>query len=145
MKKINFQNNITKLNKETMDTFQTNIENAINTSNNYSTEEKQIGTWINGKPLYRKVINTTSPICNTNGTYVISTIDVADNIDFAVIELAFILDNANQVQTIPYINNSGNMIKAFINANKKIHLTHNVKDYSERQVTVVVEYTKTTD
>lgn len=133
------------LSAEELNNMQSNIESAINTSNNYSTEEKQIGTWIDGKPLYRKVINTTSPICNTNGTYVISTIDVADNIDFAVIELAFIVDNANQIQTIPYINNAGNMIKAFITANKKIHLTHNVKDYSERQVTVVVKYTKTTD
>lgn len=29
MEKINFQNGVTKLNKETMDTFQSNIETAI--------------------------------------------------------------------------------------------------------------------
>ena len=33
------------------------------TENNYSTEEQVIGTWIDGKPLYRKVINI-----NADGT-----------------------------------------------------------------------------
>ena len=36
-------------------------ENTINNiQGNYSTEEVKIGTWIDGKPLYRKTFNITS-------------------------------------------------------------------------------------
>ena len=111
----------------------------------YSTTERKIGKWIDGKTLYRKVINTTAPTCEQDGTYVTSTIDIADNIDFAVIELGFIVDSANQKQTFPYINNSGNVIKAFINVNKQIHLAHNIKSYNGYAVTIIVKYTKTTE
>ena len=43
-----------------------NVEAAIDslklskTSDNYSTEEKVVGTWIDGKPLYQKVVNFSS-------------------------------------------------------------------------------------
>ena len=32
--------------------------NYINSINNYSTEEQVIGKWIDGKPVYRKIIDT---------------------------------------------------------------------------------------
>lgn len=111
----------------------------------YSTEEQVIGTWVDGKPLYRKVINLTAPICEKDGTYVSKTYNISNNVDFAVIELGFIKDEYNQIQTFPYINNSGNCIKAFVDLNKKINLVHNINSYSSKEATVSVEYTKTTD
>ena len=51
-----------------------NVEAAIDslklskTSDNYSTEEKVVGTWIDGKPLYQKTI-TFTPTTNTETTY----------------------------------------------------------------------------
>jgi len=36
-----------------------NIINYINNKNSYSTSETRIGTWTDGKPIYRKVINIT--------------------------------------------------------------------------------------
>lgn len=58
MVKINFQNNITKANADTFNTMQDNIEDAIDEAqlDIYSTNETRIGTWIDGKPIYRKVI-----------------------------------------------------------------------------------------
>lgn len=44
MKKINFQNNITKLNKETMDTFQDNIEEAIEGYDMYKQSDSSLTT-----------------------------------------------------------------------------------------------------
>ncbi len=46
-----------------------NLEEAMQENNFYSTSEQRIGTWINGKPLYRKVIEyiNTSDI-NATGT-----------------------------------------------------------------------------
>lgn len=51
MERINFENNMTKANAQTFNTLQDNIEKAIS----YSTDEIQIGKWVDGKPLYRKV------------------------------------------------------------------------------------------
>lgn len=39
-----------------------NIMMATNVSDNYSTEEKIIGTWIDGKPLYQKTLKLRTPI-----------------------------------------------------------------------------------
>ena len=111
----------------------------------YSTEEQRAGTWIDGKKLYRKVISLTAPICEKDGTYVNQGCSISNNIDFAVIELAFIKDEYNQIQTFPYITNSGYCIKAFIDLNKNINLTHNIKSYSSKTVSISVLYTKTTD
>ena len=57
---INGQAGGTPLSAENLNLMQDNIEEAINEVDdklNYSTTEKRIGTWIDGKPLYRKVIN----------------------------------------------------------------------------------------
>lgn len=50
----------------------------------YSTTEKKIGTWINGKPLYRKVITTTNTI--TNDSTIPHNIS---NVDIIYIKTAF--------------------------------------------------------
>lgn len=58
MQKINFQdlpNTTTPINASNLNQVQTNTENAINVLNTYSTSEQTIGTWIDDKPLYRKV------------------------------------------------------------------------------------------
>ena len=44
-----------------------NYENA----RTYSTSEIKVGTWIDGKPIYRKVFSFTTPTGNTD--YVINT------------------------------------------------------------------------
>lgn len=38
----------------------------------YSTEEQRIGTWIDGKPLYRNVIHFSSPPLGNNDNYAIA-------------------------------------------------------------------------
>lgn len=39
----------------------------------YSTEEKVVGKWIDGKPLYEKTINYTTPFNIENGSWYTST------------------------------------------------------------------------
>lgn len=51
----------------------------------YSTEERMIGYWIDGKPLYRRVIELTSPIsltANTWGKVALNSFDVGDRLVF---------------------------------------------------------------
>lgn len=75
MEKINFQNNVTKANAETMTQFQNNIENAINEINyNIITDGEAVkcGYKIDNKDVYVKRINfgtlpnNTSKSINTN-------------------------------------------------------------------------------
>ena len=51
--------------------------NDINALNTYSTSETIIGKWIDGKPIYRQVINTTG---DSNQGQTIATISNIDNI-----------------------------------------------------------------
>ena len=45
---------------------------------NYSTEEQVVGTWIDGKPLYRKVVIIDNP--SNKMTFSIANIDEAINV-----------------------------------------------------------------
>lgn len=69
MNKITFVNNTSPLlSAENLNQIQDNVESAINSvsssiqpavyeANTYSTTETRIGTWINDKPIYRKVVS----------------------------------------------------------------------------------------
>lgn len=54
-----------------------NNSNNTNTNENYSTEEQVIGTWINGKPIYRQIFTGTS--LPAHGTTLISNVDEVIN------------------------------------------------------------------
>lgn len=59
----------TPINAENLNEIQTNVENAINEVDNkfnYSTEEKKIGIWVDGKPLYKRVLLGTLPSLDGN-------------------------------------------------------------------------------
>lgn len=101
MQKINFQNlpnTTTPINATNLNAIQTNAENAINSVANdltttngnvstlntkvtnqgtYSENETVIGTWINGKPIYRKVITFTpsSSAMESSHSHGISNVD----------------------------------------------------------------------
>lgn len=113
---------------------------------NYSSEEQAIGTWVDGKPLYRKVFYVASPTVETNGTYAYVTYDTAElNIDFGYIENAYLKDT-NYTFTLPYTNSSGQMVKAYYNrTNEKIEIASNASTYSKQYCYIVLCYTKTTD
>ena len=125
-----------------------NMERASN-QQNYSTDEQVIGTWINGKPLYRKVVTTTAPEVTTDGTYPTNlSKGFATNVDFAIIKEAYVNVN-NEWFTLPYILNGNGIIKAFINILSSgvvdLVIATNSTYFSKKTVTAIVEYTKTTD
>lgn len=112
---------------------------------NYSTNEQVIGTWIDGKPLYRKVIN---------GTFPNSTGDVALEINFENI------DNGISMRGFTFYSTT---LQSKIPLNNYIDETHHATIYEytangrtslrafigTAQVgvpyTIIYEYTKTTD
>ena len=63
-----------------------NVEAAIDslklskTSDNYSTEEQVIGTWIDGKPIYQKIVVKNATISNSWQNYCNIT-DISENLE----------------------------------------------------------------
>lgn len=109
-------------------------------TNNYSTGEIVVGRWIDGKPLYRKVINFGNLPNNTTGT-------VAHNISNYddVIKLYGVAKYDTFRFPIPQATNQSSQgtIGMWLGASTiSIRTTTNMSNYTAY---VVVEYTKTTD
>ena len=107
------------------------------TNPNYSTEEQKTGgTWIDGKPIYRKVL--TFP----NGVNCYNQWGILKDVENEKLCLSAIWSTVT-----PAPNNyivSGNAPIAITSANK---IAIHVSTYTESQVVraVIIEYTKTTD
>ena len=121
-------------------------ENIINNIQaNYSTNEQKIGKWIDGKPLYRKVIQTTMAETSKSGTYANKDVDIGLNIDFGFIVKA-ILISGTQYMSLPYINNAGYSTKCFFDKNvSHLILANGNSAFNNCETYVIIEYTKTTD
>lgn len=129
--------------------YTTNLQQEINDSfkenNIYSTTETVIGTWIDGKPLYRKAYYVNAFANNSN---VYLDINV-ENVD-TVISANGYAKNSSHTETI-FLNSSySNAVHDSIvwevwegSANKlRLHSTSDRSGYSGY---VWIEYTKTTD
>lgn len=121
----------------------------------YSTTERRIGTWIDGKPLYRKVIQTTTPTVTTNGTSAWQQV-VMQNVKFGRVTDCQMLSNVtngtllspitrstlaaglNQFISVSFVNNTSNNTGVF-------QIESSSTTYNNRTVYAVIEYTKTTD
>ena len=110
----------------------------------YSTDEQVIGKWIDGKPLYRKVIKTTMAETSSSGTYVNKDVSIGLRTDFGYVEKA-ILISGTQHMTLPYINNAGYSTKCFINDSSNFVLANGNSNFNNCETFIILKYTKTTD
>lgn len=80
---LNENPNVADVNKVRADDLN-EIKNVVNANDdkfNYTQEEQRIGTWIDGKPIYRKIITKTSfTVGETTNTHGISNIDFIVNV-----------------------------------------------------------------
>lgn len=100
----------------------------------YSTDEHVVGKWIDGKPLYRKVIKITSDINLTADTWVSTGIS-APNID-RIIRTDLVNQSPANVIVSSAIQNS----MWSLNSPRTIQVTGASTDWR-----LILEYTKTTD
>ena len=110
-------------------------------SDDYSTEETVIGTWIDGKPIYRKYFSFSL----VNGVESIS--EEIQNFD-SMVKLYgnFRSPNAYVFTTLPYFNNGSQFVQAFIYTYNNVHtLRVTSGGYGNGTADVFLEYTKTTD
>lgn len=132
-------------------TEKSNLVGAINEvaekgggSDEYSTEEKVIGKWIDGKPIYRKVLTFTNVSTN---------IDLSElNINNIIIINITLKQNNNNIITVPYAPNAQSVYDAYIVTGYYKGTTKEwiwqigssaIANFSRG--TLIIEYTKTTD
>lgn len=122
----------------------TSLEEKTSANFDYSAEEKVIGTWMNGKPLYRLIIKGTTT--NKRETIVLS--------DKNIEEITSITGvcNANNMYNIPicfyFAENEAGMEKNYtfmyyINESKSLYLGFGTEpEYNNVTFTIQLEYTK---
>lgn len=123
-----------------------NLVSAINEVNQndinkgtYSTEEQRVGTWMDGKPIYRKVIiDKTVP----TGIDYFST---GINIDTFINCDGIVINNENKL-TLPIVNlYSGNATTSCWGNGSQIYIYSNDSGLQGKPIYYILEYTKTTD
>lgn len=109
---------------------------------NYSTDEQVVGTWIDGKPLYQKTIETQSPSeLNT----MVNICSAPTNMD-KLISLDGYLYLSNSVFPVNVYVNSTNMIACWIRDQKQsVGMRIGSDAFISVPVIVTLLYTKTTD
>ena len=127
----------------TTDTYSCNYINEARLEE-YSTTEKIIGKWINGKPLYRKVITFKALPENT-----IKTVDCdIDNCDNIWIENQFAIANSKYVCILPmpgYDSNVGTSVTYSWLMNTTLNIYSNAGWGNDWTFYIILNYTKTTD
>ena len=114
--------------------------NAVNERFTYSTEEKVIGTWIDGKPLYRKVFEYT--LGSTTSSW--RTIGTIPNIDFPV-RMYGMFYHGNDKYPFPRSYNNEEITLYCDTSSKLFREQHNYSYANNLPSYVIIEYTKTTD
>ena len=122
----------------------TDAANSFNyaSENDYSTTEKIVGTWIDGKPLYQKTINFGQLPNNNKKTVAHSISNLKRVISFD----AYIAHSsgANYIMPLPYNDKFGNIVYLYREGTTiAIETSSDMTAYTECYITI--KYTKTTD
>ena len=106
----------------------------------YSTDEQVIGTWIDGKPLYRKTI-----ISNFEVPFVtqVTSYDIRHNI--SNIDKVVYAEMTDGLKHIPNLSMSGGTTTIDYVSSTMIEIRYINDSWSQRNWYITLEYTKTTD
>lgn len=107
----------------------------------YSLEEVKIGTWIDGRQLYRKVFETQIPNQVNTRTVVIQV-----KMDINVKRIyGYFYNVSRYIFPVPVYDN-GNYVTFFYDeSDRSIYSITNFNTFLGQPMTIIIEYTKTTD
>ena len=125
-------------------------EYTVQGFNDYSEEEKVIGKWIDGKPIYRKVFKFTSPSVSANDIFIskIQDIDYLINSYGTIVRL--LRSGKLSPMPFPHSNQNGSIYSYVYNDDELwvgIYVGNSsaLNGILNRPGIIIVEYTKTTD
>lgn len=117
----------------------------------YDGEERVIGTWINGRPLYRRAVSFTVPNGNAGTWADCSQYLSIDDLENIISLTGTVKNKAKRWSPVPYYDTTSNVQIAYsgpgdalISGNGLAYFGNNSSFYAI-PIIVVVEYTKTTD
>ena len=117
----------------------TNLENKVNSSSEFSTAEKVVGKWIDGKPIYQKTIAFTFVGSST------ANVDISDNIDNVLYAYAYAKNNKYMYNISLYTQGQGGQFLYDYAKPNKLRIKNTNPDFDNSSGYVTVQYTKTTD
>lgn len=112
--------------------------NELKSGEEYSTNEINTGkTWIDGKPIYRRIYQKTSTAATEN-------IDIDNwNVDFVCLFVPLLYDSTNRQFDTNYYVNSNDYLRALTRLyNNKFTITVQRGNANSRTLTIIMEYTK---
>ena len=118
------------------------VKAVIDTIRSYSTEETIVGTWIDGKPIYRKVFTDPNNSWSAHDNIIGNITNFKEPTSIKAI--AF-----NDMGLSGWVENNEageSRCYAYIKSNGEVHFyRNNVRDGTSYPKKVIIEYTKTTD
>ena len=120
--------------------------NEVYQNNEYSTEEKIVGKWIDGKPIYRKVVTANSYIEKLNTG--ISNLETMIKMEVLVSQ-----SSNGEWRNLPWLFNNNNAIGDqswaggffYRMDSNQLHFQLGSSLKSIKKIVAILEYTKTTD
>lgn len=110
-----------------------NLEEAMKENQIYSTDERVIGKWTNGKPIYRKVIVLDNNLTLQANSWNSSHLATIPNVELVVNSLGLIPGGVTS------------QIRVGISGNGELSIMNPYSSFSIEIRNIVLEYTKTTD
>lgn len=114
------------------------LEQSITEKTTFSTDEQKIGTWIDGKPIYRRVIKTTTG--DVAGEWQVITSDT--HVNKLVNISGFMLGDT--IRALPF-SSPYQAIWFDVNVDGNIRVAVQGNSFLNAQIEACFEYTKTTD
>lgn len=114
------------------------LANKFSKGDLYSTDEKMIGQWTDGKPLYQKVVTATLGASST--TIDVSSLDI-ETFCFS----KGMIDNGSTMIPIPYVNDTMYYIAVNYYSITNDTITIVSKNMENATVHIAIQYTKSTD
>lgn len=106
----------------------------------YSTSETKVGTWIDGKPIYRKVKHLTTKA----GWQSFPKTDISSNIDRVVNIYGNVRQPGGTIINIPFYIDSSNSANTYYVPQSNYFVVTTGSSYGYGDTYIIVEYTKTT-
>lgn len=116
----------------------------ISPMNNYSTDEKVIGTWVDGKPVYQKTFTFTTSNFDDDQSFLLSNYGI-NNVDTVCKVDCFVRQSIGAVPLTYAVSGNERVTIYFINNNNTLVIGHFGTWSRSLPGYITLQYTKTTD
>lgn len=114
---------------------------SLNKKDTYSTAEQKVGTWLDGKTIYKRTYIVNTP-ANTNTDTAIIELPT-DILSYVKVYGQVYLSDIHCIVPVPYFFSTENNGMIWIDTwNKKVLMKVNLEAYTNQELIFTIEYTK---